>query len=75
MRQRDYLEDNNILVNEQNELRRNRLRENHIFKLNSAIQNNDELFEAFIDLRNCFDIIDRDMMFINVHVDGKIYNL
>lgn len=75
MRQRDYLEDNNILVNEQNELRRNRLRKNHIFKLNSAIQNNDELFEAFIDLRKCFDFIDRDMMFNNVHVDGKIYNL
>ena len=57
-----YLEQNNILADEQNGLRSNRSCEDHVFTLNSILRNNDSDLTAFIDLRKCFDFIDRDMM-------------
>ena len=52
-----YLEDNNLLADEQNSFRSNRSCEDHIFVSNSLIRN-----KAFIDIRKAFDFIDRDML-------------
>ncbi|XP_062589588.1 uncharacterized protein LOC134251217 [Saccostrea cucullata] len=44
-----YLEDNILLVDEQNGFRRERSCADHLFKLNSIIQNRKETFVTFID--------------------------
>ena len=72
-----YLEDNDLLADEQNGFRKNRSCEDHVFVLNSIIRNNPTVFTAFIDLRKCFDFIDRDMMLYKLilnGIDGKMYN-
>ena len=33
--------------------------------MNSLIQNNQNLYVAFIDLKKCFDFVDREMMYIS----------
>ena len=70
----------NILVDEQNGFRQNRSCEDHIFALNSVIQNHinsgQSIFCAFIDLEKAFDWIDRDLLFhrlLNYNIEGKIY--
>ena len=45
-----YLENNNILGDEQNGFRSNRSCEDHVFVLNSLIRNKANVFTAFIDL-------------------------
>ena len=45
-----YLENNDILADEQNDFRKNRSCEDHIFTMNSLIQNNQNLYVAFTDL-------------------------
>ena len=50
-----YLENNNILGDEQNGFRSNRSCEDHVFVLNSLIRNKTNVFTAFIDLRKAFD--------------------
>ena len=72
-----YLGDSDLLADEQNGFRRNRSCEDHVFSLNCLIRNNDSLFVAFIDLKKCFNLIDRDMMLYKLllnNIDGKIYN-
>ena len=72
-----YLEENDILADEQNGFRRKRSCEDHIFTLNSLVKNNDTVFTSYIDLRKCFDYIDRDMMLYKLlinRVDGKMFN-
>ena len=72
-----YLEDNDILADEQNGFRRGRSCEDHIFTLNSIIRNNASVFTAFIDLKKCFDFIDRSMLLYKLllnKIDGKVYN-
>lgn len=49
-----FLEQNDILADEQNGFRRNRSCEDHVFTLNSIVRNNDNVFTAYIDLRKCF---------------------
>jgi hypothetical protein len=71
-----YLETEGILSDEQNGFRANRSCEDHIFTLNSVIRNNKNVFTAFIDLRKCFDFIDREMLLYKLllnRVDGKMY--
>ncbi|XP_053381944.1 uncharacterized protein LOC128549356 [Mercenaria mercenaria] len=71
-----YLDENEILEDEQNEFRRNRSCEDHVFTLNGIIRNNSTVFTAFIDLRKCFDFIDIDMMLYKLllnGIDGKLY--
>ena len=46
-----YLEENNILAEEQNGFRTDRSCEDHVFTLNSVIRNNTAVFAAFIDLK------------------------
>ena len=72
-----YLEGNEILADEQNGFRSGRSCEDHIFTLNSIIKNNASVFTAFIDLKKCFDFIDRSMLLYKLllnKIDGKVYN-
>jgi hypothetical protein len=72
-----FLENDNILADEQNGYRPDRSCQDHIFTLNSVKRNNSQVFTSSIDLRKCFDFIDRDMMLYNIllhKVDGKMYN-
>ena len=72
-----YLENNDTLADEQNGFRRNRSCEDHIFTLNSVIKNNYSVFAAFIDLKKCFDFIERNMMLYKLllnNINGKLYN-
>lgn len=72
-----YLEDNNILADEQNGFRKGRSCEEHVFTLSSVIRNNKSVFTAYIDLKRCFDYIDRDMLLYKLllnAIDGKMYN-
>ena len=73
----NYLEENDILADEQNGFRTKRSCEDHVFVLNSIIKNNAQVFSAFIDLKKCFDYIDRDMLLYKLilhRIDGKVYN-
>jgi len=76
-RLQQYLNSNDILADEQNGFRADRSCQDHIFVLNSIIKNNPVVFTAFIDLRKCFDFIDRDMMLYKLllnGISGKVYN-
>ena len=45
--------------------------------MNSIIRDNKNVFTAFIDLKKCFDFIDRDLLLYKLllhKVDGKMYN-
>jgi hypothetical protein len=66
-----YLTDNEILSDEQNGFRKNRSCEDHVFTLNSIVRNNTtSTFTSYIDLRKCFDFIDRDML-LNISTDRQ----
>lgn len=54
-----YLEDSDLLSDEQNEFRRNRSCEGHVFSLNSLIRNSDSLFVALIDLKRVLTLLTR----------------
>ena len=72
-----YLENNNILADEQNGFRKGRSCEEHVFTLSSVIRNNKSVFTAYIDLKRCFDYIERDMLLYKLllnNIDGKMYN-
>ena len=72
-----HLECNDLLADEQNGFRANRSCEDHIFTLNSLIQNNGNVYTAFIDLKKAFDFVDRDMLLYKLimkGIDGKMYN-
>ena len=71
-----YLEENDLLSDEQNGFRSGRSCEDHVFTLNSIIRNNSTVFATFIDLKKAFDFIDRDMLLYKLllnKIDGKIY--
>ncbi|XP_060607423.1 uncharacterized protein LOC132759632 [Ruditapes philippinarum] len=73
----EYLEGANILADKHNGFRSKRSCEDHVFSPNSIIRNNKSVFMAFIDLKRCFDYIDRDMLLnklLNNNIDGKMYN-
>lgn len=72
-----YLEDNSLLVDEQNGFRRERSCADHVFTLNSIVQNRKETFVAFIDLQKAFDTVDRDLLKFSLlqnGIDGDFYN-
>ena len=71
-----YLEEDELLSDEQNGFRYGRSCEDHVFTLNSIIRNNPTVFATFIDLKKAFDFIDRDMLLYKLllnNIDGKIY--
>ncbi|XP_053387278.1 uncharacterized protein LOC128551032 [Mercenaria mercenaria] len=71
-----YLENSELLADEQNGFRKNRSCEEHVFTLSSIVRNNSTVFGAFIDLRKCFDFINREMMLYKLllnGIDGKLH--
>ncbi len=75
-----YLENNNLLCDEQNGFRSNRSCLEHIYTLYTVIKNRkneyNDTFVAFIDFSKCFDLIDRDMLYFKLienGIDGKMY--
>ena len=77
----EYCEMLDIFVDEQNGFRKGRSCEDHIFVLNSLIQNNLEenksVFAAFVDLEKAFDWVEREMLFyrlLQYNIDGKMYH-
>ena len=75
-----YLDDNNLLADEQNGFRKGRSCEDHIFVFDSIIRNrlNENLptVAAFIDLQKAFDCVNRDYLYhklLNVGIEGKTY--
>lgn len=72
-----YLDDNELLVDEQNWFRKDRSCEDHIFTLNSRIQKRDSTFVTFIGLQKAFDTVDQDLLQYSLFrngVDGHLYN-
>ncbi len=75
-----YLEQNQLLCDEQNGFREKRSCLEHIFTLHSIIKNrkneSKDTFTAFIDYTKCFDLIDRNILYfklIQYGIDGKMY--
>ena len=75
-----YCNGHGLLAEEQNGFRSNRSCEDHIFVLNSIVENrlNDKkpTYCAFIDLEKAFDWINRDLLLyklIDLGIDGNIY--
>ena len=66
-----YLENNNLLVEEQNGFRRNRACIDHVFSLTSILQANafkkSGTFTTFIDFKKAFDLIDREALFYKLY--------
>ena len=80
IRLNNYLENNDILVDNQNGFRSNRSCEDHVFVLSSVIKNrltkNKPTFAAFIDLSKAFDSINRDLLFHKLlvnNINGHFY--
>ena len=72
-----YLENNDMLSDEQNGFRAERSCEDHVFTLSSIIRNKPSVFATFIDLKKAFDFVDRDLLLYKLlllNIDGKIYN-
>ena len=72
-----YLEENDILAEEQNGFRSGRSCEDHVFTLSSVIRNNASVFMAFIDLKKAFDFVDRNMLLyklLQTNINGKMYD-
>lgn len=57
-----YLQENELLVDEQNRFRRQISWLNHNCSLNSITQNNKSTFVTFIDLQQTFDTVGRELL-------------
>ena len=75
-----YLEDENLLVDEQNGFRDSRSCEDHVFSLATIIQNrlysNKDTFIAFVDFSKAFDSVDRNLLLhklLKYNINGNIY--
>ena len=72
-----YLENNDVLSDEQNGFRAERSCEDHVLTLSSIIRNKPSVFATFIDLKKAFDFADRDLLLYKLlllNIDGMIYN-
>ena len=76
----EYLENNNLLLDEQNGFRANRSCLDHVFVLTNLIrtrlEHNKDTFVAFIDVQKAFDHINRDLLFsklLKFGIKGKMY--
>ena len=75
-----YLNNNDLLADEQNGFRSDRSCEDHIFALNSIIKNRlnakQSTFAAFIDLRKAFDVVNRNLLLFKltqIGIGGNFY--
>ena len=78
---RKYLEQNQLLADEQNGFRANRSCIDHVYSLHSIIKNkinnNKSVFATFIDFQKAFDCVDRFMLQEKLQlkgISGKIFN-
>ncbi len=76
----NYMENNNLFVDEQNGFRRNRSCQDHVFTLNSIIRNQllqgKSTYCCFIDMQKAFDWVNRDLLFYKLllnNIDGNVY--
>ena len=72
-----FLEDNNLLSNEQNGFRKKRPCLDHIYSLSEVVRNrmnsNKPTFAAFIDFRKAFDCVNRTHLFQKLKgISGRI---
>ena len=69
-----WLEDNNLLEDEQNGFRKGRCTQDHLFTLASVVESRKacgkSTFAAFIDLRKAFDSVLRDCLWLKVGFMG-----
>ena len=77
----NYLESEDMLVDEQNGFRPDRSCEDHVYTACTVIRNRmlnkQSTFATFIDLQKAFDFVDRDALLyrlISNGIDGKFYN-
>ena len=70
-----------MFVEEQNGFRQNRSCIDHIFSITTIVKNYicdyNHVFCVFIDFKNAFDIINRNLLFyrlLSYNIDGKIFN-
>ena len=75
-----YLENMNILADEQNGFRCNHSCEDHVFSLTTILQNRlhhgKDIFVVFIDFTKAFDSVDRNMLFfklLDYNINGNTY--
>ena len=75
-----YLENMNLLADEQNGFRCNRSCEDHVFSLTTIVQNRlyhgKDTFVAFIDFTKAFDSVDRNLLLfklLDYNINGNIY--
>ena len=75
-----YCNEHELLAEEQNGFRTNRSCEDHIFVLNSIIENRlnegKSTYCSFIDLEKAFDWVNRDLLLyrlMDIGIDGKLY--
>ena len=80
MRLQKYIENNNILSDEQNGFRESRSCEDHLYVMdtviNTNLKNNKSIFACFVDFSKAFDLINRDQLMLqilNKNIDGKFY--
>jgi hypothetical protein len=76
----DYLDDKQIISDEQNGFRKDRSCRDHIFSLDAVVRSqvsaNSSVFAAFIDFQKAFDCIDRDFLLYKIldnGINGKMY--
>lgn len=72
-----FLEETNAKVNEQNGFRKDRSCVDHVFTLNSLIQNRTSYFATFVDLRKAFDSVVSNLLQYKLQpngIDGCMYN-
>ena len=77
----NYLEDENLLAEEQNGFRRKRSCEDHVYSACTLIRNRllqkKDTFGVFIDFHKAFDYVDRNVLLYKLlsnGIDGKFYN-
>ena len=80
MRLQKYIENNNILSDEQNGFRESRSCEDHVFVMDTVINTHLDqkkpVYACFVDFSKAFDLINRDQLMLqilNKNIDGNFY--
>ena len=76
-----FLENNNLISEEQNGFRSKRSCSEHIFSLHSIVQGKiskkEKVYTTFVDFSKAFDGVDRSLLYFKMlekGIDGKMYN-
>ena len=78
----DYLEENDLLVEEQNGFRKGRSCLDHIFVLHSVItaklKEKKSVYAGFIDFSSAYDFVNRDLLLYalrSIGIEGKMLGI